>query len=172
MKKQIKLYNVIFPIWLLLIFPQTWLVAIPANFVIDLAVIIITMRLLKMNNIKLHAKKSILKVVIFGFLSDIIGGIFMVIPNFIQPLMPTVISRWIYEHILTAAMFDPLSSIWGFLYVLACAAISAVCIYFFNSKFSFNKTDISLSEKKKISLSLAIVTAPYLFFIPYNTFNF
>ena len=171
MKKQIKLYNVIFPIWLLLIFPQTWLVSIPTNFIIDLTVVVVAMKLLKINDIKLYAKKSILNVVVFGFLSDIIGGLFMLLPNFIYSSVPNNISDWMYRHILTAAMYDPFSSLWGFLYVVFCIVISSVFIYLFNSKLSFNKTEISIIEKKKISLALAIVTAPYLFLIPYNVFN-
>ena len=31
-KNSIKLYNVIFPIWLLWLIPITWLVVLPANF--------------------------------------------------------------------------------------------------------------------------------------------
>ena len=33
-----KLYNLILPLWLLWIFPQTWLVVLPANFIVDLLV--------------------------------------------------------------------------------------------------------------------------------------
>lgn len=37
--KQVKLYNVIFPIWLLLIFPPVALIALAGNFIIDSLVI-------------------------------------------------------------------------------------------------------------------------------------
>lgn len=171
-KKQIKLYNVIFPVWLLLIFPLTWIVVIPFNFMIDLAVIVIVMKLLKMKDVKLYVRKSIWKVVAFGFLADIIGGIFMVLPNFLDPFMSDIISVWVYRHLIRAVMYDPFRSVWGFLYVVVCMAISAVCIYFFNFKFSFNNTDIAPIEKKKIALALAIFTAPYLFLVPYDAFNF
>lgn len=35
MKKDMKLYNVIFPIWMLFFLPPVRLVVLPANFVID-----------------------------------------------------------------------------------------------------------------------------------------
>ena len=41
--KPVKLYNAIFPIWILIIFPTTWLIVLPANFVIDLLVMLITL---------------------------------------------------------------------------------------------------------------------------------
>jgi len=34
-KNQVKIYNLIFPIWLLWLIPATWIVVLPANFLID-----------------------------------------------------------------------------------------------------------------------------------------
>lgn len=39
MKKEVRLYNVLFPIWLLWIFPQVWLVLLPGNLLIDCLVL-------------------------------------------------------------------------------------------------------------------------------------
>ena len=72
-KKSIKLYNVIFPIWLLWLIPMTWVIVLPANFLIDLLVVVLTMKYLKVKEIKLNAKSVILKVWIFGFIADFIG---------------------------------------------------------------------------------------------------
>ena len=47
LKKELKLYNVIFPIWFLWLVPITWIVVLPANFIIDLAVIVLTLKYLK-----------------------------------------------------------------------------------------------------------------------------
>jgi len=41
-------------------------------------------------------------------------------------------------------------------------------IYIFNKKYSFKKIDITEREKKILSLTMAIVTAPYLFLLPTN----
>ena len=56
MTKKVRLYNVVFPIWLLWIVPVTWLVVLPANFIIDLAIILIALRLLKIEKPFSHGK--------------------------------------------------------------------------------------------------------------------
>ena len=52
MKKDVTLYNVIFPFWMLLLIPQVWLIVLPGNFLIDSLVLIISMFALKMDNKK------------------------------------------------------------------------------------------------------------------------
>ena len=85
MKKEIRLYNIFFPIWLILLFyPLCWLVVLPVNFGVDLLVIVLTLRALHADNIKIKAKKSILKVWLFGFLADIIGGVLLFSTQFID----------------------------------------------------------------------------------------
>ncbi len=43
MKKTVKLYNVMMPIWLMLLFPTyLWLLILPVNFLIDSLVVAIT----------------------------------------------------------------------------------------------------------------------------------
>ena len=49
-KNDIKLYNVLFPFWMILLFPQIWLIVLPGNFIIDSIVLIISMALLKIAN--------------------------------------------------------------------------------------------------------------------------
>ena len=67
------LYNMIFPLWLLWIIPSTWIVILPANFLIDLAVLLITMHCLKISGRKEIIKRSVWKIWVFGFISDFIG---------------------------------------------------------------------------------------------------
>lgn len=43
MKKQIRLYNIILPIWLLIVLPQVWLIVLPANLIIDGLVLLLTL---------------------------------------------------------------------------------------------------------------------------------
>ena len=76
-KKDYKLYNVLFPLWMLLIFPQTWLVVIPGNFLIDSLVLIISLKILKIASKKAFYKKHILKIFAFGMLADVIGALYM-----------------------------------------------------------------------------------------------
>lgn len=76
MKKNIKFYNVLFPLWMLLMFPQTWLIVIPGNFVVDSLVLLVSMYLLKIQEKVKFYKSNILKIFGFGILSDIIGSLY------------------------------------------------------------------------------------------------
>lgn len=83
-KNNVKLYNIIFPIWIIWLIPITWIVALPANFIFDLLVIVLTLKYLKVQNIKKIVKSIILKVWIFGFLADYIGTGLMLLSNIID----------------------------------------------------------------------------------------
>ena len=76
-KKDMRLYNAVFPIWLLWLFPVTWLVALPANFLIDLLVVVLTMVRLKIPDNKKTVKCTIWKVWIAGFIADFAGALAM-----------------------------------------------------------------------------------------------
>ena len=60
--KQVRLYNVLFPLWFLMIFPVTWLIVLPGNFLIDSLVLIVTLRVLKITDKKAWYKRYILKI--------------------------------------------------------------------------------------------------------------
>ncbi len=160
MKRDVKLYNVIFPIWMLLALPMAWLVIMPANFIIDTAVLLITLKVMKVENIKEIWKKSIVKVWIFGFISDIVGGLFM---------FWVIIDPILYDY-LKGVAYNPFKDVLSFLWVVLCMAIASVCIYFLNYKISLKKTTLTNIQKKKLALSLAIATSPYLFLLPTSWF--
>ncbi|HAX73878.1 MAG TPA: hypothetical protein DCY20_10185 [Firmicutes bacterium] len=166
MKKNIKMYNVIFPMWLLIFFPLTWIIVLPANFVIDLAILALTLRALKVQRLGKYIKSSILKVWIFGFASDIIGALFMFLMYVIDFDYQTELGKWWYENMSSAIAYQPFQSIFSFLWVTICVLIAGVCIYFFNYKISFKHLELTDAEKKFVALTLAILTAPYLFYLP------
>ena len=62
MKKDVKLYNVLFPFWMLLLFPQMWLIVLPGNFIIDSLVLLISMAVLKISDKKQWYNQHILKI--------------------------------------------------------------------------------------------------------------
>lgn len=172
MKQEVKLYNLIFPIWMLWIFPLTWLVILPANFIIDSLVVLIALKLLKVQEVKTNYKKVILKVWGFGFLSDFIGTAFMFSALMLDSLWDsgTGFGKWWYEHITNAVSYNPFENIWAVLWVTMCVIISGLCIYLFNYKISLRKLDLETPVKKKIALALAIFTAPFLFYMPTQMF--
>lgn len=165
-RKNVKLYNIIFPIWLLWLIPTTWIVVLPANFIIDLLLVVLTLKYLKVENIKPIAKSIIFKVWIFGFLADFIGTFLMLLSNIIDFDYNTPIGEWWYNNITNAVSYNPFTSIYAILWVTVCVVITAILIYIFNYRLVLRKSGLEDSQKKKLALSLAIFTAPYTFFIP------
>ena len=47
MKKEVRLYNVLFPVWLLWLFPQIFLIVAPANLLVDCLVLTLALMGLK-----------------------------------------------------------------------------------------------------------------------------
>ena len=141
--KEIRLYNLLFPIWFLMFAPLAWLIVLPANFIIDSLVILLTMKQLGIKFKKTMYKRTILKVWSFGFLADIIGAAFL---------------------FLTMFVFE-LGSQGDELYLtIPAILIAAVFIFILNYKVSFK--DYDKSVRFKMALNLALLTAPYTFMIP------
>ena len=139
----VKLYNLLFPFWMILLFPQIWLVVLPGNFIIDSIVLIISMILLKIADKKQWYKQHIIKIYLFGMISDIIGAGYM---------------------LLLMTVFD-VGSMGDELYLTAPAlVISSVLIFILNYFITFKKSDKLL--RLKLSIIFAFVTAPYTFLIP------
>lgn len=165
-KKGVKLYNVIFPLWLLWLIPITWLVVLPANFLIDLAVVVLTLKFLQVPDIKKITKKVILKVWALGFIADFIGTAAMFMANIIEFDYQTNLGKWWYENITNAVYYNPFDNIYALIWVTVCVVLTAYCIYFLNYKISLRKTELNHDLRKKLALSLAIFTASYLFYLP------
>ncbi|MHC1722262.1 MAG: hypothetical protein AB9836_03540 [Aminipila sp.] len=166
MKKGIKLYNIIFPVWMLLIFPPTWIVILPANFIIDSLVLLIALKfIIKNTDIKKNYKKTILKVWSLGFAADIVGTLTL----FIVETGFSNMGNDVINH-LEAIYWNPLDNPYAFLYVCFAIAISTILIFIFNYKISFKNVDLNKIENIKVSLTLAILTAPYTFLIPTEMF--
>lgn len=161
-----KLYNVIFPIWLLLLLPQLWLISLPANFFIDLLVLYISMRVLGVENRKENVKKAIWKTWIVGFASDFVGGLGMFLVALLDFDYNTSFGKWWNENLTSAVMYNPFESVYGVLWTTMCVIITSVLIYFINKKWCLKKLELTDEQKKKVALALAIFTAPYLFYLP------
>lgn len=141
----IKLYNVLFPFWMLLFFPQIWLIVLPGNFIIDSIVLLISMFFLRIADKKQFYKLNIIKIYFVGLFSDFIGAGYM---------------------LLLIAVFN-VGQMGNELYLtLPALAISTALIFILNYFITFKKTDKSL--RLKISIIFSIVTAPYTFLIPSN----
>lgn len=142
MEKTIKLYNVLFPLWMLLLFPQMWLIVLPGNFIIDSLVLLVLLKMLNFSEIKKYYKRHILKIFGIGLLSDIIGSAYMLIMVMFE------IGRMGDEWYITVPAL----------------LITAVFIYVLNFYMSFKNFD--RKTRIKLSLAFAILTAPYTFLVP------
>ena len=166
MKRDEKLYNVLFPLWFLLLVPISWLIVIPANFVIDLLALLLAMKLLRMPDIGKNLKSAVLKSWLAGFAADLIGGGAMFLSVLAGEFLPDPVRSWVYHNITEAVMINPFSSVGGFLWTAVCVALAGGIIYLLNLKFCLKKTSLDLAQKRKLALAMALVTAPYLFFVP------
>ncbi|MEL7656342.1 MAG: hypothetical protein AAGU75_10600 [Bacillota bacterium] len=156
-KKDVTLYNVLFPIWFLILFPVAWIVVLPANFVIDSIVLLISIKLLKLTNIKETYKSTILKVWVIGFASDFAGAGILFLGTMGSP-------KW--REYLNSISWNPFDNWYAILYVVFATIVSGLLIYILNYKFSFARLEISKRHKRILALALAIFTAPYIFLYP------
>ena len=142
--KQVRLYNVLFPLWFLMLFPfpVMWLIVLPGNFLIDSLVLIVTLRVLKITDKKAWYKRYILKIFGFGMLADAIGAAFLFL------MLVTEISSMGDEPWLT----------------IPALLISAVLIFVFNYFVTFRRAEKPF--RLRLALTFAIVTAPYTFLVP------
>ena len=164
-KNEIKLYNMMLPIWLLWISPVTWLFIIPLTLITDSAVILIALKFLKQNEIKQKYKEIILKVWLFGFVADI-PGLFLMIASQFFPYSQEGFLHWWHMNMTNAVAFNPYENILSFLYVIIATFITFVLIYFLNLKLSLKGMDMDDKTKKRLALILAIFTTPWLFLFP------
>lgn len=142
-KGDVVLYNVLFPFWMLLLFPVAWLIILPGNFIVDSLVLLLGMFVLKIEDKKQYYKNHILKIYAFGMLSDFAGAGYML-------LMMTCfeLGNMGDEPYLT----------------LPALAISAALIFVLNYFVTFRRSD--KHQRLVLSLIFALVTAPYTFLIP------
>jgi len=161
MKKQTRLYNVIFPIWMLFLVPQVWLVVLPGNLLIDCAVVLAALFALKHEHKWDVLKQIWWKVYLLGFAADFMG-IFALLPSLLlQDLLPDHLNDFI-EPILYNCFRSPAAFLW----TAAAVAWSGVCIYLFDKAALRSCALLTDRQRHLICLALAVITAPWTFFIP------
>ena len=157
-KKDIKLYNLIFPVYMLWLMPPVFFIVAILNFIIDSIVVLITEKYLKIKDIFTKYKKVILKVWIFGFIADFIGALFLFVMSGLFENLNIPIKYSID--------YNPFGNIYALIITLVGILIAGVLIFIFNKKICFNKIELTERQRFILSLVMAIVTAPYLFLIP------
>jgi hypothetical protein len=70
------------------------------------------------------------------------------------------------NNIIGAVMLNPFTNIWAQLIVLFFVALAGMLIFLFNYHITFKKIIHEKALKCKISIAIAIITAPWTFLIP------
>ena len=103
-KSEIRLYNILLPLWLLMFMPPDLLVTIPVNFAVDSAVLFLASHFVCRKMGKMLWKKCILKVFLLGFLADLIPAAILFALLFLLEGTPA-------EAFYSAAVTNPLSGV-------------------------------------------------------------
>ena len=175
-----RIYNLLFPIWMLTFMPSVWLIALPVNFVVDSIILLVMFTVLARRRGESGYKpwgdwaRSIVLTWIFGFISDLVAAGFL----FFWGVGPTLLmgdqtpfGAWWSRNIGEPIMANPFESIFSVLFVLLSIGLGALLIYFFNKNMALRLTkSLDVPEIKRTALVLAIVTAPWTMLLPSEWF--
>ena len=161
MKREIRLYNVILPIWMLVLFPQVWLLVLPGNLAVDCAVLLIALAALKHRGKGAVVKALWWKLWLLGFAADAVGVAWMFLGALLYIPLGSLWESTV-GHIAHNAFAHPAAFLW----TLAGVALAGACIYLFDRRAMRGCLLLTARERHVIALALAVVTAPWLFFIP------
>lgn len=171
-RNEIRLYNVIFPVWLLILFPQLLLPILPANLLVDCAVLLAALACLKHPGKKAVLGQVWWKIWLLGFLADAVGLVWMFLG-----LLPSILGAWgrvgepsglvyAWEHSVGHITHNAFVHPAAFLWTLVGVALAGLCIYRFDRRVFRGVPELEDREGHVLALVLAVVTAPWLFFIP------
>lgn len=151
MKKDFRLYNLILPPFMLIMFTPPWiLISLIGNFLIDSLLLIIFFALFfKRVYGKLYIK-TIFKVFGLGYASDFIGVLFLMIPFFLPSS-------------LTKNWNDGIFMFMGI-------ALASIFIFLFDYFISFRNCGFTKIQRIVSSIAFAVITAPYTFLLPESLF--
>ncbi|WLR41767.1 hypothetical protein LC087_13000 [Bacillus carboniphilus] len=166
--KEVKLYNVIFPIWLVLFSPPVIFISLIGNFLIDSIVILVCFYLFKISKLYFGVKdfynNSIGKVWLFGFLSDFIGMLVLLAVTFLDGVF------FDYYELASAISYDPFSHPLAVVIIVFAMGVASFFIYWFNHKYTFKHIIPDIKVRRRVSITIAIMTLPWTYLLPTKWF--
>ena len=159
MKRRYRLCNVLFPIWLIWLFPPILALVAPANLAVDCLVLFLTLLALKHPDKKGVLKALWWKVWLLGFAADLVGAGWMYLGTLLLPALPG-------GDRLSYGLYAPFRYPATFLWTLAGVALAGVCIYCFDRHVLEGCPLLSPRQVRRLALVMGVVTAPWLFFLP------
>jgi len=164
-----KVYNVIFPIWLIIFLPPVIIVTLIGNFLIDSLVVVACFHAFRLASpsmdLKTFYKKSIVKVWLFGFLADFIGAALLLLTGLAGEAV-----LQLSDDLLGGIFYDPYSHPAALVILFACTLLSGFFIFLFNYRLTFRKLIEDQKTRFKVALVLAITTMPWTFLLPTKWF--
>lgn len=165
--KPVKLYNVIFPVWVLMFWPTppVILLTLFGNLAIDCLVVFFVLLALKHPAKGAVLRQGWWKVWLLGFLSDLIGALWLALGMLGAWALEAGGMAWVSDFAMAMTLNPfrhPLALVWTAMGV----AIAGGCIYFFDRRVFRNAPELDGRQAHILALTLSIATAPWLFFLP------
>lgn len=156
----VKLCNVLFPLWILIFFPQVLAIVIPGNLIVDMAVLLLALAVLGCREKGAVIRKCWWKVWLLGFAADLIGAAWMVLGWLLATWLPGG------AETLGKIMYNPFGHPAAFLWTAAGVAIAGWFIFLLDRRVFRSVPELTSRQSTRLALTFAIVTAPWLFFLP------
>ena len=180
LNKDIKLYNMILPPFMLFAFvPYMWFISLAGNFVIDSIVLILSTLIIFRSFKETFStyKKLIIKVWLYGFLADIFGILYLLVFSLTsikfvdyEKFDVNSLGYKIWEGIHLATNGSHFDSIWGVIFIASGILVTSILIFVFDYFFVFKHRNFTKKQAIFTALTFAIITAPYTFLLPKSLF--
>lgn len=162
--KKTRLYNVIFPIWLVMFMPPVLLIMLAGNWIIDSIVLLILYKALKLGqegrSLKEFYLHSVWRTWLGGFMADL-GGAAVAFASCVIPGMP--------QKVPQSLMMNPFGHVLSALIMLLAIALAGGLIYLLNFNWTFKGIQ-NIKTRRKAAIITAICTAPWTFLLPTQWF--
>lgn len=172
-KRSVTMYNLIVPTFIIL-WPPVWfflaamdgllggallLVMLLGNLAVDWLVTALAMRWQKVPQVKKQSLAVLVPVWLSGFAADFLGSLLLFVVMVIE-------NDWIQENISNYFYNNIFEGSYALAVTLAVVAFVGLLIYRFNMNWSLRLADLTEQQRKRTALTLAVLTAPYLFLLP------
>lgn len=152
--KKLRLYNLLFPVWMLIWWPSAlWLILIPLNYALD--ALVLHLHLPAELDRRAFRRAHAWKICLAGFVGDFLGS----------ALLFGVYALWPSHALTYDIAYRPYGSPGALAVTLAAIALSAAAIYWLD-RAVLRHSGLNPEAARRAALSLAVWTAPYLFLFP------
>lgn len=159
MKKEIKLYNVCFPIWLITLYPSIWGITLLMNCLLGSLLLILGYKLLKIKEVKAVYHETALKVLSILCLADLMSLGFVLMSQWLQ-------GEWWEEYIKNPIVSNPLDNIWSIGYLSILLIGVAGMTYELLWKWGFKTKRLQKLQRKQLSLAFVLINSSWMLFYP------